>query len=193
MIKRSGARCCDSSMIARCNPCPCPNIMTWRTTRHTIADRRGGPGAGYCWFSRPPAGQAPQTSGNSVSRFHSSSRSPSPRRAFRVIVSSRLTGELVAVLISPRPGPSSGARRAQRSPADRPSRRAVTTTARTGSQEQEGVGTGAAPGGGTPVIPQSRSSRAPPEILPRRAPAEYVQRVPADGVGASPGRCPGTA
>ena len=34
MIKRSGARCCDSSMIARCNPCPCPKIMTWRTTRH---------------------------------------------------------------------------------------------------------------------------------------------------------------
>ena len=33
MIKRSGARCCDSSMIARCNPCPCPKIMTWRTTR----------------------------------------------------------------------------------------------------------------------------------------------------------------
>ena len=33
MIKRSGVRCCDSSMIARCNPCPCPNIMTWRTTR----------------------------------------------------------------------------------------------------------------------------------------------------------------
>ena len=32
MIKRSGARCCDSSMIARCNPCPCPKIMTWRTT-----------------------------------------------------------------------------------------------------------------------------------------------------------------
>ena len=32
MIKRSGVRCCDSSMIARCNPCPCPKIMTWRTT-----------------------------------------------------------------------------------------------------------------------------------------------------------------
>ena len=36
MIKRSGVRCCDSSMIARCNPCPCPKIMTWRTTRFQI-------------------------------------------------------------------------------------------------------------------------------------------------------------
>ena len=28
MIKRSGVRCCDSSMIARCNPCPRPKIVT---------------------------------------------------------------------------------------------------------------------------------------------------------------------
>ena len=38
MIKRSGVRCCDSSMIARCNPCPCPKIMTWRTTRNTACN-----------------------------------------------------------------------------------------------------------------------------------------------------------
>ena len=53
MIKRSGVRCCDSSMIARCNPCPCPKIMTWRTTtlttRWRLVGRRDGhaDGRGY--------------------------------------------------------------------------------------------------------------------------------------------------
>ena len=78
MIKRSGARCCDSSMIARCNPCPCPKIMTWRTTRSSLSrsDRRqqlAARGGRACarpslmarrpraprWFRRPHRGPSP--------------------------------------------------------------------------------------------------------------------------------------
>ena len=82
MIKRSGVRCCDSSMIARCNPCPCPKIMTWcegapsgraarvarrecrqpGDTRRAAGRAAAAPRAELGW--RSPAGELPMGGGH---------------------------------------------------------------------------------------------------------------------------------